>query len=148
VRLLSEEHVATIYGQKILLMHGDTLCTDDIAYQNFRKKTHNKFVQWVALRLPVRTRQHLAKKLRNTSAQAIAEKTADIMDVNQKSVEEALIRNQTTCLIHGHTHRPNVHEFTLNQQACKRIVLGDWYQHGSVLSVTSNQMDLQSFSAL
>lgn len=148
VQLLNEEHVVTIYNQKVLLMHGDTLCTDDHAYQKFRKKTHNKFLQWLVLRLPVNTRQHLAEKLRNTSAQAITEKSAEIMDVNQNAVEDALNRNQTTYLIHGHTHRPNVHEFSLNQQACKRIVLGDWYQQGSVLSITPNAMDLQSFSEI
>ncbi len=148
VTLLTEEHIASIYNQAILLMHGDTLCTDDIAYQNFRKKTHNKFLQWLALRLPVNTRLKLAEKLRNTSAQAVAEKSADIMDVNQSAVEDALLRNQTTCLIHGHTHRPGIHEFSLNQQACTRAVLGDWYQHGSVLTITPEGMELQSFTTI
>ncbi len=148
VRLISEEYVATIYDQTILLMHGDTLCTDDTAYQNFRKKTHNKFLQWLVLLLPVKTRLNLAEKLRNTSTQAVAEKPADIMDVNQHAVEAALTRNKTTQLIHGHTHRPGIHEFSLNKQSYKRTVLGDWYTQGSVLSVTPEGMNLQSFSEI
>lgn len=148
VSLLSEESIATIYNQNILLMHGDTLCTDDLAYQNFRKKTHNKLLQWLVLHLPVSTRQKLAEKLRNTSSQAVAEKSAEIMDVNQTAVEDVLARHETTCLIHGHTHRPKIHEFSLNNKLCTRAVLGDWYQQGSVLSVTPEGMNLQSFSEI
>ena len=146
VSLLNEEHVTNIYDQKILLMHGDTLCTDDTAYQKFRKKTHNKFLQWLTLRLPVSTRENLAQKLRNTSKQAISEKSEDIMDVNQQAVEDALLRNDTYFLIHGHTHRPNIHEFSLKQQECKRIVLGDWYTQGSVLTISPSKINLESFS--
>lgn len=148
VTLLNEEHVATVYNQHYLIMHGDTLCTDDIAYQNFRKKTHNKFLRWLVLHLPLKTRQNLAEKLRDTSAKAIAEKTADIMDVNQDSVIDACTRNNATLLIHGHTHRPNIHEFSVNNTAYKRAVLGDWYTQGSVLSVTPDGMELQSFTDL
>lgn len=148
ITLIKEEHIVSIYNQNILMMHGDTLCTDDIAYQNFRKKTHNKFLQWCTLRLPVSARKKLAEKLRNTSSQAVADKPADIMDVNQTAVEQALSRHQTTCLIHGHTHRPAIHEFSFNQQACTRVVLGDWYQQGSVLTLTPEGMELQNFSQL
>ena len=148
VSLLNEELVVKVYDQKTLLMHGDTLCTDDLAYQKFRKKTHNKFLQWLVLHLPVTLREKLARNLRDTSAQAIAEKSSDIMDVNQSAVEDALARNQATLMIHGHTHRPGIHEFSLNQQLCKRAVLGDWYTQGSVLSITPNEMKLESFSQM
>ncbi len=148
VSLLAEEHVANIYSQDILLMHGDTLCIDDIAYQRFRKKTHNKWLQRIALHLPVSTRQSLAQRLRDTSKQATAGKHADIMDVNQSAIEAAMQRNNTKFLIHGHTHRPGIHDFEINAVAYKRAVLGDWYTQGSVLTVNSNGINLESFSSI
>ena len=148
ITLLTEEHVVNIHGQNILLMHGDTLCTDDIAYQRFRKKAHNKWLQWIVLHLPISTRQSLAQRLRDTSTQATAEKHADIMDVNQSAVEAAMHRNNTQILIHGHTHRPCKHEFKSNGEIFTRAVLGDWYTHGSVISVTTNGINLESFSSI
>lgn len=149
VTLLTEEHVVRIYDQDVLLMHGDTLCMDDIAYQRFRKKTHSKLLQWIVLHLPISTRESLALKLRDTSVQATSEKQADIMDVNQAAVEAALLRNQSKLLIHGHTHRPGIHDFTIHSQPCKRIVLGDWYTQGNVLSLTPDHgIQLANFSAL
>jgi UDP-2,3-diacylglucosamine hydrolase len=148
ITLLTEEHVANIYNQNILLMHGDTLCIDDIAYQRFRKKAHNKWLQWIALRLPISTRQSLAQLLRDTSTQATAEKHADIMDVNQSAVEAAMLRNKTKTLIHGHTHRPGIHDFEINTETYKRAVLGDWYIQGSVISVNTKGMELESFSSI
>lgn len=144
IQLLAEEHIIDIYDQRILLMHGDTLCTDDVAYQNFRKKTHNKFLQWLALRLPVRVRQSLANRLRATSKQAIEQKSAEIMDVNQSAVNAVMRRNKVTTLIHGHTHRPGIHK----NQNYTRIVLGDWYTHGNVLCVTENDMRLEDFNSV
>jgi len=148
ISLLPEEHVVNVYDQNILLMHGDTLCIDDIAYQRFRKKAHNKWLQWIVLHLPITTRQSLAQRLRDTSTQATAEKHADIMDVNQSAVEAAMQRNNTTILIHGHTHRPGIHNFEVNTVSYKRAVLGDWYTHGSVISINSNGMKLESFSSV
>ncbi len=146
ISLLGEEHVINIYGQNILLMHGDTLCIDDIAYQRFRKKAHSKWLQWIVLHLPISTRQSLAQHLRETSTQATAEKHADIMDVNQSAVEAAMQRNNINTLIHGHTHRPDVHEFKVNAINHKRAVLGDWYTQGSVISVNAKGLNLESFS--
>ena len=148
ISLLSEEHVVNIYGQNILLMHGDTLCIDDIAYQRFRKKAHKKWLQWVVLHLPITTRQSLAQRLRDTSTQATAEKHADIMDVNQSAVETAMQRNNTKTLIHGHTHRPAIHDFKINSVTYKRAVLGDWYTHGSVISANYDGINLESFSSI
>lgn len=146
--LLGEEHIAKIYQKNILLMHGDTLCTDDIAYQKFRKTTHSPILQWLTLRLPMKVRQHLAEKLRSASKHAKAGKSVEIMDVNQQAVEQAMQRNNTDCLIHGHTHRPAIHHFTINQQPCQRIVLGDWYSQGSVLTVSPSGMALENFSTI
>ena len=147
-RLLPEEFIAQVYGRNILLMHGDTLCIDDIAYQKFRKKAHNKWLQWIALHLPVSLRQSLANRLRETSKQAMSEKSAAIMDVNQTAVEQVMQSHGVTTLIHGHTHRPAIHEFELNDRYCKRAVLGDWYQSASVLSMTKDDFKLESFASL
>ena len=147
-RLLPEEHRAQVYGQNILLMHGDTLCTDDIAYQKFRQKAHNKLLQWIVLHLPLSLRQSLAARLRETSRQATADKSAEIMDVNQMAVAQAMQRHGVTTLIHGHTHRPAIHEFELNRMRCQRAVLGDWYQQASVLSMTQEGFRLESFASL
>ena len=144
VQLITEEHVVNIYDQRILLMHGDTLCTDDIAYQNFRKKTHNKFLQWITLHLPVNVRQSLANRLRATSKQAIEQKPAEIMDVNQDAVDAAMQRNSVTTIIHGHTHRPGIHR----NERYTRIVLGDWYTQGNALCVTENDMRLEDFNSV
>ena len=148
VTLLPEEKIIDLYGQKTLLLHGDTLCIDDIKYQEFRKKTHNKFYQWIVLHLPVSTRQKLANYLRNTSKDEIAEKSEEIMDANQSAVEEALEKNNVTTLIHGHTHRPYIHHFTKNSTDYIRVVLGDWYKQGSVLAVTDKSMNLEEFSSI
>ena len=148
IRLLPEEKIINLYDKKVLLLHGDTLCTDDIKYQEFRKKTHNKFYQWIVLHLPVATRQKLANYLRNTSKEEIAEKPEAIMDVNQNAVEAALESHQVSTLIHGHTHRPDIHYFNKNNTDYTRAVLGDWYQQGSVLAITPNSMKLESFSSI
>ncbi len=144
--LLPEEYIADVYGTKILLMHGDTLCTDDISYQQFRKKTHNKFFQWIVLHLPITFRRSLANHLRETSAEAVAEKSSAIMDANQTAIEEVMQKNRVDTLIHGHTHRPAIHEFMINTTDHKRIVLGDWYTQGSILSITKDKTILESIS--
>ncbi|MEM8845293.1 MAG: UDP-2,3-diacylglucosamine diphosphatase [Pseudomonadota bacterium] len=148
VTLLPEEKVIDLYDDKVLLLHGDTLCIDDVKYQEFRKKTHNKFYQWIVLHLPISTRQKLANYLRNTSKQEIAEKTLEIMDANQSAVEMAFKKHHVTTLIHGHTHRPNIHKFSKDNTDYTRVVLGDWYQQGSVLVVTPDNMALESFSSI
>lgn len=146
VTLLSEEQIIQVYEYKMLIMHGDTLCTDDIEYQRFRKKTQNKILRWMVLHLPINTRQSIAQRLRNTSKQAVGEKSAEIMDVNQDAVIDVMQRHQVDTLIHGHTHRPGIHEFKLQQQNCKRAVLGDWYQQGNTLRVTPHDIELFFFN--
>ena len=148
VSLLAEEHVIELNQQRILLMHGDTLCTDDVAYQKFRKKTHNKFLQWLVLHLPIKTREKIAQQLRSTSKEAIEAKTEEIMDVNNLAVHQVMQKHSVQYLIHGHTHRPAIHEFTLEGVEHKRAVLGDWYQHGSVLSVKPSGMQLEQFAMI
>ncbi len=148
VTLLPEEHIVNVYQKRILLMHGDTLCTDDIAYQKFRKKTHNKFLQWLVLHLPLTLRLSLANRLRETSKMAIQQKSNEIMDVNSSAVQSAMQRNQATTLIHGHTHRPAIHTYKTNDEEITRVVLGDWYTKGNVLRVTENEMRLEDFTSV
>ena len=148
VSLLQEETVITPYQQRILLMHGDTLCTDDVAYQNFRKKTHNRFLQKVVLSLPIFARQVIAGRLRATSRQAIGQKPPEIMDVNQSAVDAAVQRNNAATLIHGHTHRSAIHNFTIGSSDYTRVVLGDWYFHGNVFCLSEQGMRPEDFTAV
>lgn len=132
--LLPDAAVVDLYGERTLLMHGDTLCTDDSAYQALRSKVRDPRWQQQMLALPFEERVRLGRQLRDASREETQAKTAEIMDVNQGAVEQALRQHQVRLLIHGHTHRPATHEFELDGHAVRRIVLGDWYEHGSVLS--------------
>ena len=144
--ILKEETVIDLYGTPTLIMHGDTLCTDDIAYQNYRKKARNPFIQKSLLMLSVKRRLKIAEGLRNKSKSAIQEKSEEIMDVNQHTVEQVMQKHKVKHLIHGHTHRPAEHEFNLNGEKHQRIVLGDWYDQGSVLFYTPNSVTLETIS--
>ncbi|MGH1536917.1 MAG: UDP-2,3-diacylglucosamine diphosphatase [Gammaproteobacteria bacterium] len=144
--ILAEETVIDLYGTPTLIMHGDTLCTDDIAYQNYRKKARNPLIQKTLLMLSVKRRLKIAEGLRKKSKSATQEKTQDIMDVNQQAVEKMMQKHNVKHLIHGHTHRPAEHEFTVNHSAYKRIVLGDWYEHGSVLRCSPHSIQLENIN--
>ena len=143
-KILQEETVIDLYGMPTLIMHGDTLCTDDIAYQKYRAKARNPFVQKTLLMLSVKQRMKIADGLRNKSKSATQEKPEEIMDVNQQAVEKVMQKHNVTHLIHGHTHRPAEHEFVLNGKPHQRIVLGDWYEQGNVLRCTSNSFKLET----
>ena len=143
--ILQEETVIDLYGTPTLIMHGDTLCTDDIAYQKYRAKARNPFIQKPLLMLSVKQRLKIAERLRNKSKSATQEKTEEIMDVNQQTVEQVMQKHNVRCLIHGHTHRPAEHKFTLNGTTYKRFVLGDWYEQGSVLYCNQDGNRLETF---
>jgi len=143
-KILDEETVIDLYGTPTLIMHGDTLCTDDIAYQNYRKKARNPLIQKSLSILSVKRRLKIAEGLRNKSKSAIQEKSEDIMDVNQQAVELVMQKHNVKHLIHGHTHRPAEHEFSIGENVFKRIVLGDWYEHGSALRCTPNSTSLET----
>ena len=136
--IIDDPHVASIDQQQALLMHGDLLCTDDVAYQNFRTKVRNRFYQRLFLLLPLSMRERIARSLRNTSEKATSYKSEDIMDVNQQAVSDAMRKSNVRILIHGHTHRPGIHDFELDGKKVKRIVLGDWYKHGNYLRADAN----------
>ena len=142
--LLEDPAVIDLYGIPTLLMHGDTLCTDDIEYQKFRSMVRDPQWQKEFLGKTTEERLAMAAKLREVSKEAMSNKTMDIMDVNQDAVEKAMLEHGINQLIHGHTHRPAIHDFVINKQNMKRIVLGDWYEQGSVLSCDNNGCELES----
>jgi len=144
--LLPDEAVVDLDGARALLMHGDTLCTDDHAYQNYRRLVHNRAVQALYLGLPARVRYAIAGWARRRSSAANAAKMAAIMDVNPLTVADALRRHQVQLLIHGHTHRPAVHVLEVDGRRATRIVLGDWYTQGSVLAWTAAGPDLRTLA--
>ncbi|SDB47657.1 UDP-2,3-diacylglucosamine hydrolase [Pseudidiomarina indica] len=145
VQILTEPTLIDLYGTPTLLLHGDTLCTDDVSYQRFRKVIRHPVVQRLLLCLPLRTRMSIAQRLRATSKtqQPLTEEQLKIMDANPQAVQNAFMQYQVRQMIHGHTHRPAIHQHSLPQgQVAERIVVGDWYTQGSLLKVTPVSREL------
>ena len=135
-RLIDDGIVVDVYGRRVVLLHGDTLCTDDHAYQRLRRTVRNPVVKFILRSLSLKQRQRLAQRMRAGSKAHIdaMDKAAPyIMDVNSAAVVNAFRRYRVDCMIHGHTHRPAVHQVDVDGHAATRIVLGDWYDQGSVL---------------
>ena len=132
-RLLDDPTLIELHGTPTLLMHGDTLCTDDVEYQRFRAYARNPQNQARFLAQPVAARHAEMEALRLRSESAKQDKTAEIMDVNPEAVEGALRQAGYPRLIHGHTHRPARHVHRVDGRVCERWVLGDWYDKGSYL---------------
>lgn len=143
--LLPEEQVLKLYNKQILIMHGDTLCTDDQGYQRFRRKVHQRWLQRLFLALPLFIRQRIAVKMRAGSKQANSGKESAIMDVNAQAVEETMARHQVNTLLHGHTHRPAVHQLEVKGQPAERLVLGAWHTEGSMIRLSEHETTLISF---
>ncbi|NIP45320.1 MAG: UDP-2,3-diacylglucosamine diphosphatase [Gammaproteobacteria bacterium] len=131
--LLGDHTVIDLYGTPALIMHGDTLCTRDVKYQTFRKVTRNVLLQKLFLSMSLAKRAERAASIRSQSKQDVALKPDDIMDVTAEAVDAMLRRHGVRHLIHGHTHRPAIHDFVLDGERATRIVLGDWYEQDSVL---------------
>lgn len=143
--LLPEEQVLELYGQRVLIMHGDTLCTDDAGYQRFRAKVHQRWLQRLFLALPLRLRLRIAARMRAGSRQANQHKSLAIMDVNPQAVAAAMQRQQAPLLIHGHTHRPEIHALSLNGLPAQRAVLGAWHDAGSMIQLDASGVKLIAF---
>lgn len=131
--LLSDEEKIVLYHTPLLLMHGDTLCTRDIAYLKARKKTRNRILQTLFLLLPIHVRKKMANKIREKSLYHTQSTAAEIMDVTPSEVERTMQKHAVSYLIHGHTHRPMFHEFLLSHTQAERIVLGAWHHQGNML---------------
>ena len=136
--LLPTYQVIDLYGTPTLLCHGDTLCVDDVKYQHYRKKVHQKWRQWLFLHLPLKVRLKIAEKIRAKSRQDKQLKSTEIMDVNADFVQQIFAQFHVTQMIHGHTHRPKHHEIPPHFH---RIVLGDWGETSSLLEVTPHSIE-------
>ena len=145
--LLEDPTRIDLYGKPTLLLHGDTLCTDDVEYQKFRAMVRNPAWQQQMLALSPQERLKLAKEYREMSQAETGNKAENIMDVNQQTLEQVMQAEGIYHMIHGHTHRPAVHEFKINSQAATRTVLGDWYKQGSVLVCNEKGCDLQALES-
>ena len=132
-QLIPDPTVIKLHGTRTLLMHGDTLCTDDLEYQQFRLYAHNPENQSNFLQQPLAARHRQMLDMRAKSKASKNGKDAGIMDVTRSAVEHALREYGYPRLIHGHTHRPARHLHAVDGRECERWVLGDWYQCGSYL---------------
>jgi UDP-2,3-diacylglucosamine hydrolase len=144
--LLDDGTVVDLHGTPTLLMHGDTLCTDDAAYLAFRRQVRDPAWQRQFLSQSLAARRAFAQQARNASREHTAQTAMAIMDVNPGAVEAALRDARVTRLIHGHTHRPAIHDFVLDGAPAQRIVLGDWYEQGSVLRVDADAVELSGLN--
>jgi len=134
-QLLQDPTVAEIEGVKTLLMHGDTLCTDDVDYQAWRRTARNPAFQADFLSKSLPERRRLILQMREKSKEVVQGKPAEIMDVNGDAVREVLRRHDVRRLIHGHTHRPGRHAIEVDGRRCERWVLPDWYGRGGYIEV-------------
>lgn len=132
-RLLGDPTRIDLYGTPTLLMHGDTLCLDDVDYLAFRKMVRDERWQREFLAKPLVERERIARGAREESQRSTARKAPEIMDVTPAAVVDAMRSHGVRQLIHGHTHRPAEHVLDLDGAPARRIVLGDWYEQGSVL---------------
>lgn len=140
--ILDDETLIDLYGTPTIILHGDTLCTDDVKYLAFREKVHNPLIQFIFKRIPLHFRHKLVKKVQNEAGNEKKQKSLDIMDVNKNEVISVFRKYNARQMIHGHTHRPDIHSIDINGEIAKRIVLGDWYDSSSVLKVDSNHAEM------
>ncbi|MEO6968430.1 MAG: UDP-2,3-diacylglucosamine diphosphatase [Rhodanobacteraceae bacterium] len=133
--ILDDGTLIYLHGNAALLLHGDVLCTDDTAYQAFRAQVRDPGWQRAFLAQRLQQRRAFAAQARDASRAHTSQTDTAIMDVNQFAVESSLRKAGVTRMIHGHTHRPAIHDFALDAAPALRIVLGDWYEQGSVLRV-------------
>lgn len=143
--LLPDPTLLHFYGKPVLLSHGDILCTDDIAYQQFRSQVRSPAWQKSFLSQSLDARIAYIEQIRLKSEQEKSIKSMQIMDVSQQAVESMLREYQyPPILIHGHTHRPNKHIVAIDNHTCERWVLGDWYEQGSYLTLDDSGCQSQN----
>ncbi|CAI8880457.1 MULTISPECIES: UDP-2,3-diacylglucosamine diphosphatase [Pseudomonas] len=144
--LLADPSVVEMGGEPVLLMHGDSLCTRDLAYMKMRRYLRNPLSLWILRHLPLSTRQKLARKLRSESRAQTRMKANDIVDVTAEEVPRIMQQFGVRTLVHGHTHRPAIHKLVVGDQPARRIVLGDWDRQGWALQVDEQGFQLQPFA--
>ncbi len=133
IRILKDPYKVQMYGQKVLLSHGDALCTDDVQYQKIRRMTRDPEWQASMLAKPLKDRLRMAEEARRQSLEQKLNLSMDIMDVNRDAVKKVIRKFNVDILLHGHTHRPAIHQIDLGRRKAQRIVLGDWYSQGSLV---------------
>ena len=138
VKILTDPSLINLYGKSILITHGDILCTDDVDYQVFRNEVRTVDWQETFLSQPLANRIGYIQSMREKSEREKSVKSMKIMDVNLATVA-ALLKDKDypPFLIHGHTHRPKLHQHSFDGHQCERWVLGDWFDHGSYLKIDS-----------
>lgn len=142
-QLINEEHIIDLYGTPTLLMHGDSLCTLDVEYQAFRKQVRNPQWQQQFLAQPLANRRILAQQARAQSQTKTQNTAEEIMDVTPEAVISAIEKHGVYHLVHGHTHRPAIHQLTVNGQTAYRRVVGDWRDDSAmILSCTPDGCQL------
>ena len=141
ISILPDPYTLDINGFRTILSHGDFLCTDDTDYIEFRNKVRSKEWQKDFLSKGIDERNEIANSLRSDSREATSEKSLEITDANPEAINDFIQKNQPDIFIHGHTHRPKIHQDDL----FKRVVLGDWDKSGWCLSITENNLDLKEF---
>jgi len=146
--LLNDTMLIELNGKTTLLMHGDTLCSRDVMYQIYRRIVNNTFSIKLFLALPYPLRVKIWHGIRNLTRNAIKNKSPDIVDVYQPTVEKIMTQYNVTELIHGHTHKQAIHEFKLNNKAARRLVLGDWYDKDCVLVADANGLKMMGVQEL
>ncbi len=145
-KLLNDPSLVTLEGQRVLLMHGDSLCTQDLAYMKLRRWLRHPLTLFILRHLPLSTRFKLARKLRSESKAQTRMKAAEIIDVTPELIPQVLAQHGVTTLIHGHTHRPATHDLRVNGQPARRIVLGDWDACGWALQIDENGFQQAPFA--
>lgn len=140
IKRLDDPALIDLHGTPTLLMHGDTLCTQDKAYQRFRRIAQNPITKFLFLSLPKKKRDTISKKLRAKSQQYQKTQTLTILDVTEEAVKRVMNKYQVNQLIHGHVHRPNIHDN-------KRFVLGDWHHSASLIISTPERNCLATYDA-
>lgn len=144
-KLIEDPTLIELYGQKVLLMHGDTLCTQDIDYLAFRSMVRNPAWQKDFLSKSLQERLAIAEGIRAASKEKTSELQYEIMDVTQSEVEKVMTKQNVQLMIHGHTHRPAIHQLDVNGKTAERVVLGDWHTAGWKLSFDQSGYKLTDF---
>lgn len=145
--ILGDYECITLFGERVLLMHGDLLCTDDVRYLELRRQLRDAGWQQDFLSKSLDERRQIAAGLRELSKNEMAAKSEAIMDVNDEAVRATMRQHDVRMLLHGHTHRPAIHRFDLDGQPAIRVVLSDWYGPGGYARWTGEGPVLESLGS-
>ena len=143
MELIDDPQLVNLYDKRVLLMHGDTLCVDDIKYQEFRKLVRNKSWQTQMMQKSLEERLKIANDLRNKSSNETTYKDEFIMDVNENEVKKCFVKSGADIIIHGHTHRPMVHKVKIDDREFRRVVLGDWGSKSHIFVLDNKNFELK-----